>query len=241
MSTALTVAPVLRRGSVPTLVRNGVLMSLTAAIAPMLWPSVEHYKEMSGTISVMIVLKEVFLGVVMGYMIGIVFWAIECAGNFIDTQLGTSMGSVYDPLLQSSDTPTAILFTQTAQMLFFSSGGFLFLVTGLYASYQLWPIGSFTPKLDPRLADFVLSQADVCMSLAFSFAAPVVLALFFVDFGLGLVNRFVPQLQVFFMAMPIKSALSAILIYFFLFSLLWMLQGHFRTFRDLSRVLENFL
>ena len=46
------------------------------------------------------------------------------------------------------------------------------------------------------------------MSMAVLFSAPIIFAMFLAEFGLGLVSRFVPQLQVFFMAMPIKSALA---------------------------------
>lgn len=241
ISTALNVAPILRKGTVSTLIRNSVILSLVLAVSPMLWPSVPHGRTVGAAIPFLLIIKEVFLGFVIGWLVGIVFWAVESAGIFIDTQTGTSMASLYNPMFQSSDTPTAMLFTQTALMLFFSSGGFLLLISGLYATYQVWPVGSFTPSLDIRLATFALAQADVCMTLAFSFAAPVVLAAFFVDFGMGLINRFVPQLQVFFMAMPIKGALSAILLYMFLFVLIALLQEKFRTFQFLPSFVEGFL
>jgi type III secretion protein T len=46
------------------------------------------------------------------------------------------------------------------------------------------------------------------MVLALLLAAPMLLAMFFAELGLALISRFAPQLQVFFLAMPIKSALG---------------------------------
>jgi len=54
----------------------------------------------------------------------------------------------------------------------------------------------------------ILDLMDKLMRLALLFSAPVIFSMFLAEVALGLVSRFVPQLQVFFLAMPIKSGIA---------------------------------
>jgi type III secretion protein T len=72
-----------------------------------------------------------------------------------------------------------------------------------------------------------LGLLDHIMGLIITFAAPVVIAMFIAEFGLGLMNRFAPQLNVFFLAMPVKSGIAAVIIIFYLVFLLGFLQKEF--------------
>ena len=58
----------------------------------------------------------------------------------------------------------------------------------------------------------LLDQLSRFMRLVLLFAAPAVVAMFLAELGLALVSRFAPQLQVFFLAMPIKSALALLVL-----------------------------
>ena len=86
--------------------------------------------------------------------------------------------------------------------------GFSLLLGVLYDSFLYWSVTQWTPKLDMDSIPLMLQQLDQLMHMAVLLAAPVLVAMFLAEFGLALVSRFAPQLQVFFMAMPIKSALA---------------------------------
>src|SRR5690606_3789694 len=62
----------------------------------------------------------------------------------------------------------------------------------------------------------MLGILDYGMRLAFIFAAPVVLVMFIAEAALAMVSRFAPQVQVFILAMPIKSGLSMFLLIFYI-------------------------
>ncbi len=53
------------------------------------------------------------------------------------------------------------------------------------------------------------------MRLMFVLAAPAIAIMFLAEFGLAIVSRFAPQLQVFILAMPIKSALALMILIFY--------------------------
>jgi type III secretion protein T len=120
----------------------------------------------------------------------------------------------------------ADFFVQIVLLLFFLSGGFRLLLDLLYQSYQVWPVFSFIPTFGGNIAVFFVQFLSDYMNVVFALVGPILFALFLAEFGLGMVNRFAPQLNVFFLSMGIKSGLST------LFLVLYMsfLMGFFRSF-----------
>lgn len=82
----------------------------------------------------------------------------------------------------------------------------------LYDSFGLWSVTQWAPTLRPESIPLLLDQLDRLVRMAMLLAAPVLVAMFLAEIGLALVSRFAPQLQVFFMAMPIKSALAMLVL-----------------------------
>ncbi|CDI03424.1 putative Yop proteins translocation protein T [Candidatus Competibacter denitrificans Run_A_D11] len=219
---ALTTLPLLRRQVLPGLTRNAVVFTLAVSVLPVAatgLPAAPH----STAWLLGILLKEAFIGLVIGYVTSVLFWAVEAIGFFIDNQRGATMASSLNPLTEEQTSPLGILLSQVMAVLFFSGGGFLVYLGGIYQSYRLWPVASFYPRISLDAAVYFLNQLDVLMYLAVFLAGPVIVAMFLVEFGMGLIGRFSPQLNVFFLAMPVKSALAnwllvayiAMLVYFF--------------------------
>lgn len=73
-------------------------------------------------------------------------------------------------------------------------------------------VGSFWPAFRLEQALSFLGQLDHMMYLAIVMSAPVILAMFLSELGLAMISRFAPQLQVFFLAMPIKSAVAMLVL-----------------------------
>lgn len=121
------------------------------------------------------------------------------------------MATVLNPSLGESSTIFGVFFTQLLAAVFFAFGGLHHLITAFYHSYQLFPPGSAL-HFDKTLLLFFKQQWDMLFSLLFSFALPAIGVMLLVDIGLGLINRSVQQLNVFFLAMPIKSALVLLLL-----------------------------
>ena len=86
----------------------------------------------------------------------------------------------------------------------------------------------------------MMSFVDDLMEIIFCFSAPILIVLFLAEFGLGMISRFAPQLNVFFMAMPVKSWLSMFFLLFY-FSLLGQLfREYFFTQSKLMLFIRNF-
>ncbi|EKA4469944.1 preprotein translocase T [Vibrio parahaemolyticus] len=197
------------------MIRNGVLCSLALFI----FPVVNEQRlpaETDGLWLIVILGKEVLLGMLIGFVAAIPFWAIEATGFLVDNQRGAAMASMFNPTLGSQSTPTAVLLTQTLITLFFSGGGFVAFIYALFKSYTTWPILGFFPMVTDAWVSFFYDQFQQLMWVGVLMSAPLVLAMFLAEFGLALISRFAPQLNVFFLAMPIKSAIASVLLIVYL-------------------------
>jgi type III secretion protein T len=235
---AFSVLPFMGPQVVQGIVRNSIILSLALILYPLVAPTVPTTK-ISVLLLAVILGKEIIIGVIIGFLVGIIFWIAESVGYFIDNQRGTTMASVVNPLSGTQTSPLGSMLLQTVTVLFFSSGGFLVFLTGLFESYRVWPIFSFYPSFDKGFSLFFLQQADFLMRMTVVLAAPVIIAIFVAELGLGLINRFAPQLNVFFLSMPIKSGIASFLLVLYLSFLLFYFKKHFVGIETLFHFLEN--
>ncbi len=232
---AFSVIPTLGGQVLPGTLRNAVTASLSLVLLPLHLAALPSpfppWWSLAG-----LALKEAVVGLVLGYLAAVWFWALESAGFFIDNQRGATMASSIDPMTGSQTSPLAVLLMQAFAAFFFLGGGFLVLLEALYHSFRLWPVFNFYPRLEmDAFGELLMAQLYQMMATAVLVAAPVLLAMFLAEFALALVSRSAPQLNVFFLAMPIKSALANLLLVLYL--------GFVLNYFDdqLARIGENFL
>ncbi|MEI2417107.1 type III secretion system export apparatus subunit SctT [Orrella sp. JC864] len=203
--------PLFGRQSMPALLRYGVGAAMGLVLVPALAPG--YAAADPGWIDVvLLVAKEVFIGLVMGFLVAIPFWIFEGVGAVIDNQRGASLGAVINPGTGSDSSPLGILFNQAFLVFFLVGGGFTLMLTMLYDSFRLWDLWQWTPTLRRESVPLMLDQLGRYARLVLLLAAPVMVAMLLAELGLALVSRFAPQLQVFFLALPIKSGLALLVL-----------------------------
>ncbi|TDR76594.1 type III secretion system export apparatus subunit SctT [Paludibacterium purpuratum] len=173
---------------------------------------------------------ELTIGVLLGFSVAIPFWAIDAAGHLLDTLRGASMGSVLNPVLGVQSSVLGTLFAQLISTLFLVSSGFHALLTALFDSYLLLPPGQ-PWTFGTRFLPFLLSDWRTLYTLGLGFAMPGIVIMVLIDLGLGLINRTVQQMNVFSLAMPIKSLAVLLLM---LIAMQFCLQGVERQFARLD-------
>ncbi|ECJ9816616.1 EscT/YscT/HrcT family type III secretion system export apparatus protein [Salmonella enterica] len=155
--------------------------------------------------------SELVIGLIIGFVAAIPFWAIGSAGFLIDTMRGSSMGSIFNPTLGESTSLLSVLFSQLLTVLFFVSGGMNHLLTALYTSYVLIAPGEYL-SLNQAALRFIEQQWDLLSELLLCFSIPAAAVMLLTDVGMGLLNRSAQQLNVFFLAMSIKSILALLML-----------------------------
>ncbi len=167
--------------------------------------------------------REALIGFLIGFFASIPFWVAENVGNFIDNQRGATMGEVYSPLSGAQVSTTGIFFTQIVSTLFFVGGAIFILLGALYRSYAVWPVFAEGVSFAPDTPAQILGTLDGMLRTTVVISAPVIILMFLATLGLGLVNRTAPQLNVFFLSMPVKSALGIAMLIIYLPFILDML------------------
>ncbi|MDA9543163.1 hypothetical protein ACM43_01015 [Bradyrhizobium sp. CCBAU 45321] len=209
----MLVMPFLRRGMVTALARNSVIMALALPVAGFAWATWPADLDITSLMPMLgLGLKELLLGCLLGMPVAATMWGVEAAGTFIDHQRGATMTSLLSPAGDNLDSALGTFLAQLYATWLFVSGGFSKLLEALYRSHDIWPLWSFHPAFGPIFVTHMLDLADLVMLLTLLLAGPAIVAMFLSELGLALVSRFAPQLEVFFLAMPVKSAVGLLLL-----------------------------
>lgn len=212
--------PLFNAQLIPGMLRFAVAGALGLVMVPVLAPTMAPaLATLDPAMLLLLMLKEAFVGFVIGYLAAMPFWIFEAVGFLIDNQRGASIAATLNPLTGNDSSPLGILFNQAFIVFFLVSGGFTLLLGTLYDSFALWGALQWSPELRPESVPVMLEQLGRLVRMAMLLAAPALVAMFLAEFGLALVSRFAPQLQVFFMAMPIKSALAMLVLMLYASSL----------------------
>jgi flagellar biosynthetic protein FliR len=156
----------------------------------------------------LLLIKEVAVGLALGFAMALVFRAAEAAGDLIDASRGQSASEILDPARQEPSSPLGTLFGLLAVALFLLLGGHLLAVAAVSHSFEQVPV-NVLPSLEPgRLGMALLAMTAHLLVVAASLAAPALIALLLADLALGLITRTAPQINAYFLALPLKGALG---------------------------------
>lgn len=178
-------------------------------------------------------LKELFIGLAIGYLLGAPFWAIQAAGELIDTQRGISNPAMpSDPSSKSQASATNLLLGLLAITIFVAADGMNLVVDILYGSYRLWPVGSTLPGFDAvgevgRLADHVLR-------LGLTVGGPVVALMLLLELCVALLGRFAPSLHLSEQGAILKNAAALAFLLLYAHALFHYVGGEVATLRDVG-------
>ncbi len=197
-----TVVPFFTLRGVPALMKVG-LAGLTAYL---IYPTVEiEYVALvsEGLLNhVLLISGEVMVGLVLGYVVLLVFLGIRIAGQMVDLQMGLLMASVFDPQFGSPVTLMGQFYYLLGTVFFFVINGHHSLLAALAGSFRILPPGLYMPE--GATVWTLMELFYWIFILAFQIALPVIAVLLMVDVSLGLVAKTVPQLQVFMVGLPLK-------------------------------------
>jgi len=199
---------------VPPEVKMGLGLLITILVWPLVHDSLTGDIPMQAVPFLLLMFKEVFIGLAIGFVAAHIFWAMEMAGRLIDTVRGSSMAEVLVPESELRATPFGDLFFQLLIVIFILIGGHHIFIEGFFFSFAAFPINAGIP-LGPDampLIDMVIRLSANILTIAVVLAAPVIAATFITDVVFGILNRVAPQLNAYFMSMPVKAMAGVILV-----------------------------
>lgn len=203
---AMAMMPLFAPETIPPLVRNSMVLSLAIIVLALQPPVViADYGVADWT---KLYAKEAFIGATIGFMFSSLLWALGAAGQIIDTKVGTTIATIIDPLSGYEAALAGAFLSRLANFVFMFSGGFLFFVNVLLRSFVFWPVAEPWPHFK-RMGSMVFeAEFGHLMETCLLFAAPVLVVLYAIDIGFGLLNRYAQQLNVFSLSLAIKAWVS---------------------------------
>jgi len=151
---------------------------------------------------VILVSKEIFLGLTLGFSSSVMFYSVQFAGHLIGFDIGFSTSTAFDPE-HSEPIPTLSQFKHYLSIsIFLMLNGHHFLIQVLKSSFELVPISSFS--VDSNFINFSLKLITFVFVSAVKISAPVLVALFLTDLSIGILSRVFPQMNIFMFAFSLK-------------------------------------
>ncbi|MCS7257190.1 MAG: flagellar biosynthetic protein FliR [Thermomicrobium sp.] len=150
--------------------------------------------------------REIVTGLALGLAVAAVFAAIEMAASLIGYQLGFGLAATFNPAFGTHGTALNTLYLALAALVLFGTNGHHLLIAALARSFALLPPGTTLPDTDTPLA--LIGLTGTMFADALRIGLPVAGSLLVADIGLGLLNRMVPQMSVFFVGLPAKILLG---------------------------------
>lgn len=208
------IMPVFSRSGVTGLVRGGFSFAMAVPMLPVGMGTIASLDQ-SGALMVLVLLsaKEWIVGMGLGLLLGLPFWAAEMAGELLDVQRGMAGGSAQaDPQGMNKTSMIGTFFAIASVALFLVAGGVDIIAGAVYDSYRLWPMGDLAPTIRPESVQVFVDLLHRMTLIAVSIAAPLAIATMASDFLLGFIGRLAPSLNSYQMGAALKSLILAVML-----------------------------
>jgi flagellar biosynthetic protein FliR len=216
MLSFLVVVPFFGGAAVPARVK----VATATAFVIILYPSLEAGLPKNAPLGfgplgfVALLAKESFVGFTLGFVASLVFEAVQVAGRVIDFQRGSTMAEMFAPQLQTRVSELGQFKLQFAIVLFLVIGAHHFFISALLRSFEFIPAFGF-PHLQAGwspAAAFITRLTGGVLAIGVQLAAPAMIALLLTDLFFGIINRVAPQINVFFLSLPVKMMVGLVVV-----------------------------
>lgn len=146
--------------------------------------------------------KEIIIGLLMGFCINLVFYGISFAGLLIGQDMGLSMANILNPMEDMDTNVIGQAFNILATLLFFLIDGHHYIISAVVASLKVIPLGKYV--INASVYQLIIKYTAGVFIIAIKIASPVMVSFFLVHLAEGILARAIPQMQIFFVTQPLK-------------------------------------
>lgn len=158
--------------------------------------------------------RNLLVGLSLGFAIRVLFTGIELAGQVIGLQVGLSFGGFFNPEAADTDNPVGNFVSLLVLLLFLAIDGHLMVLYGLRQSFDVFPV---TGETAHALAfDVLASLGGQIFAIALSISLPILAVMLMINIVLGVMARVSPQLNLFAVGFPITLCVGMIVLFLFI-------------------------
>jgi flagellar biosynthetic protein FliR len=147
-----------------------------------------------------LLIGEIAIGLLIGLAVRMVIGALQTAGSIVAQQLGLAFAMSIDPAMGGQQAAIGNLLTLLGIGLIFAADLHHLAIAAIRDSYVLLPPVGIPAAGDA--ATLAIRATGQGFALAVQISAPFIAFAILFNLGLGVLSRLMPQLQVFFLAMP---------------------------------------
>jgi len=209
LSAMILTMPIFGYSTVYSRVRILFAAALTAIITPMLISgSVVTYS--SWLVLAVDLMREILVGLIIGYGARLIFEGFTIAGAYVGMQMGFAIMNVFDPSNQQQQPIISNFWLLVIITFFLVTNSHYFLIATIFKNFKIIHIG--TAALHPVVGRDLIYGGSIMYEMALKFAAPMMLFLLSIDVATAFMARVMPQLNVFFITMPLKIGVGIFLL-----------------------------
>jgi flagellar biosynthetic protein FliR len=138
--------------------------------------------------------REVFLGLVLGFVTRMFFFAVSMAGEIVSLSMGLGQAQMFNPIMGSMSNAMEQFYSVIATLLFLALDGHHMMLMGLAESFSASPVALLDFNVG-TLAE-VVTKTQSFFVIGIKIAAPVMISMIVIQVGIALLSRVVPQINV---------------------------------------------
>ena len=185
--------PVIGTASVPVPVK--VLFSLVLAV--LLTPVLKFQNAdliVIGDQVVFLTIREICLGLFLGYLMRLFFFAVSIAGEIVGISSGAASAQLFNPAMGAQGNVLEQFYITLGTLFFFGLNGHHIFLQGLANSFEIVPVADIALKSQAFAGITGAFQAILVMGLKLS--SPIMISVLLTNLSMGVLGRAVPQMNV---------------------------------------------
>ncbi|MBM3266368.1 MAG: flagellar biosynthetic protein FliR [Candidatus Sericytochromatia bacterium] len=210
-SAMMVTAPIYSNVQVPVRIRVGLGFFLALMLLPVQLGRAPVPQVGDPGALTMALAGELVAGLLLGFVTMLLIHAIQFAGYMIGLQMGFGMDQIFDPNSGGQITSLALILTAVATISFLLIDGHHFLVLAVAKSLEVMPPGEF--YMAPQVKDHLMDSYNGMLTIVFTLLLPILGVLLLAELALAIMNRVMPQMNVFVAGFPIKIGVGILTIF----------------------------
>lgn len=172
----------------------------------------------------LLIVQEIGIGVAYGLVLRIFFAVLHVAGNVTSMQAGLSIAMMFDPAQSAQNNVIGTLLSMTFLTLVVVTDTHLIFIKKMFESYRYIEIGSFFANFS-QFNEMIIKVTAHAFNIGIIFSAPIIAIGLIMNLSGAVLSRLMPQMQTFFVLIPVQILTSIFITWIVLnSSLLWLLQ-----------------
>jgi flagellar biosynthesis protein FliR len=201
IGTMVMLMPGFGETNIPTRIKLSIALGLTLIILP-LHRAAYQVDMTSINPLIVLLLHEIVIGIVLGATARVTLAALQTAGSVIAQQLGLGFVTAVDPTQGQQGLLVGNFLTLLGLTLLFATDSHHLVIAALNESYKVFSPGELLPSGD--IAALATRAFSAAFKIGMQLSAPFLVFGLVFNIGLGVLARLMPQMQVYFVGVPLS-------------------------------------